>query len=144
LAIDVLSATEYLGYRIYLEMTIMARMNVVPVSQEGQALIASGVRVEPNERERMIREAAYYQYVQRGFAHGYDIDDWLAAEAHVDQQILERQLPELGETIEFGVQQSATHGRWQDEALKRVIKQHPRRDIPRVEGMDPQDAPLKE
>ena len=35
-------------------------------------------------RHRMISEAAYYRYAQRGYADGYDVDDWMAAEAEVD------------------------------------------------------------
>jgi DUF2934 family protein len=122
----------------------MSTMKRVPLKQGGQVSVVSGVRLDPIERERMIREAAYDRYVQRGFEHGQDVEDWLLAEAQVDQAILAGQRALSGETIEFGMQQGATHGRWQDEALKRIIKQHPQRDIPRVEGIDPQDAPLKE
>jgi Protein of unknown function (DUF2934) len=32
-------------------------------------------------RHRVISEAAYYSYAQRGYADGYDLDDWLQAEA---------------------------------------------------------------
>ena len=33
-------------------------------------------------RER-VREAAYYRAQQRGFSPGYEIEDWLAAEAEI-------------------------------------------------------------
>jgi hypothetical protein len=33
-------------------------------------------------RER-IREAAYYRAQQRGFSPGYEMEDWLAAEAEI-------------------------------------------------------------
>lgn len=36
------------------------------------------------QRETMIREAAYYHYVNRGYAPGGDLDDWLAAEAEIE------------------------------------------------------------
>lgn len=36
-----------------------------------------------NERQAAIAEAAYYRSERRGFAPGYEIDDWLAAEAEV-------------------------------------------------------------
>ncbi|MEN6585298.1 MAG: DUF2934 domain-containing protein [Sulfuricella sp.] len=39
----------------------------------------------PDDRQRMIAEAAYYQAQQRGFAAGYDLDDWLHAEREVSQ-----------------------------------------------------------
>ena len=36
------------------------------------------------DRYRMIAETAYYRAESRGFAAGYDLDDWLAAEIEVD------------------------------------------------------------
>jgi len=44
-------------------------------------------------RHRMISEAAYYVYAQRGYQDGYDVDDWLQAEAQIDHIILN---PERG------------------------------------------------
>ena len=32
------------------------------------------------QREAMIREAAYSHYAQRGYTHGQDLDNWLPAE----------------------------------------------------------------
>ena len=37
------------------------------------------------ERHRQIAELAYYKAEQRGFAPGHELEDWLAAEAEVDQ-----------------------------------------------------------
>lgn len=37
------------------------------------------------DRNRMIAEAAYYRAQQRGFRAGNPMDDWLAAEAEIDQ-----------------------------------------------------------
>lgn len=34
-------------------------------------------------REQMIAEAAYYRAEKRGFEAGYELDDWLAAEADI-------------------------------------------------------------
>jgi len=48
----------------------------------------AGAVFEPDMRHRMISEAAYYLYSQRGYANGYDVDDWLQAEAQVDDLIL--------------------------------------------------------
>jgi hypothetical protein len=39
-------------------------------------------------RHRMISEAAYYLYTQRGYDEGYALDDWLQAEAEVEQLIM--------------------------------------------------------
>lgn len=40
--------------------------------------------VAPGERERRIREAAYYHAEQHAFDGGDPVADWLAAEAEVD------------------------------------------------------------
>ncbi len=122
----------------------MATETSTPVTREGRTDTASAGGISPGERQRMLREAAYYRFVQRGFAHGHDLDDWLAAEAELDSARPKRQAPEPVEVPEFEVQQSGMHGFRQDEALKRMVRQHPQRDIPRVEGIEPQEAPLKE
>lgn len=41
------------------------------------------------DRQSMIAEAAYYHAHERGFAPGYELEDWLQAEAKVNR-ILER------------------------------------------------------
>jgi hypothetical protein len=46
--------------------------------------------VDPELRHRMISEAAYALYAQRGYVDGYDVDDWLAAEAEVDHVLIGR------------------------------------------------------
>jgi hypothetical protein len=38
----------------------------------------------PADRESLVRMAAYLRAERRGFAPGYEIEDWLAAEAEVD------------------------------------------------------------
>jgi hypothetical protein len=51
---------------------------------------AEGARdgIDPDLRHRMISEAAYRFYSERGYADGYDMDDWLQAEATVDHLLL--------------------------------------------------------
>jgi hypothetical protein len=39
----------------------------------------------PRDREQQIREAAYGLYEARGCAPGHEIEDWLAAEASIEQ-----------------------------------------------------------
>jgi hypothetical protein len=48
--------------------------------QAGAALAAPSTA----EREEMVRTAAYFRAERRGFAPGYEWEDWLAAEAEVD------------------------------------------------------------
>jgi hypothetical protein len=42
-------------------------------------------------REARIAEAAYWRAERRGFAAGQELDDWLAAEREVDEDIATRQ-----------------------------------------------------
>ena len=44
----------------------------------------AGDALDPDLRHRMISEAAYYLYQQRGYVDGYELDDWLQAEAQID------------------------------------------------------------
>lgn len=46
--------------------------------------------IDGDLRHRMISEAAYHRYAERGYADGYDLDDWLQAEADVDHLLLNR------------------------------------------------------
>lgn len=92
-------------------------------------------------RETMIREAAYYLSEHRGFAPGHDLEDWLAAEAAIDR---DSPAPEAEALPEFEVQQSGVRGPGKDEELKRIIKQHPQKGIPQVEGIEPREAPPRE
>ena len=41
--------------------------------------------VEPEVREIMIAEAAYYIAERRGFEPGAEVDDWLEAESAIDR-----------------------------------------------------------
>ena len=41
--------------------------------------------VTSQEREQMIATTAYLRAEQRGFASGHELEDWLQAEAEVDQ-----------------------------------------------------------
>jgi hypothetical protein len=52
--------------------------------------------LDPDLRHRMVSEAAYYLYQQRGCTDGYELDDWLQAEAQIDHIAL-RPLREAAE-----------------------------------------------
>ena len=53
--------------------------------------------IDPEVRHRMILEAAYQRYAQRGYVEGFELEDWLQAEAEVDRQLANRER-ELGES----------------------------------------------
>jgi len=114
------------------------------VNPKGRSNVPSEGEISPEQRGRVIREAAYFRYIQRGAVLGHDLDDWLAAEAAIFRGEAEQQPPGQNQTAELEVQESGAHSAWRDDALKRTIKQHPRKGIPQIEGIEPQEAPLKE
>ena len=50
---------------------------------------ASHARAEISAEElrKLIAEAAYYRAKRRGFAPGYEVEDWIQAEAEVRERI---------------------------------------------------------
>lgn len=44
--------------------------------------------VDPQQRVALIARAAYLRALNRGFAPGSEVADWLAAEAEVDAELL--------------------------------------------------------
>jgi len=40
--------------------------------------------LSPEQRQRLIEAAAYFRAERRGFAPGYELDDWLMAEAEIN------------------------------------------------------------
>ena len=89
------------------------------------------------ERETMIREAAYFSYLAHGCCDGHDMEDWLAAESLIDHGTAQpvQALPD------HEVQQNSRHGPAADEKLKRAGRQRPRKAIPQVESVEPAEAP---
>ncbi len=61
------------------------RRRAEPVKPAAPAPAASTrITVSEDARRAMIAEAAYLRAERRGFAAGYEEEDWLAAEAEVD------------------------------------------------------------
>jgi len=62
--------------------------------------VATGARPDPilakvidaDERRRMIQEAAYHKFLQRGPGNGTPAHDWIEAEAEIDALLAEEQL----------------------------------------------------
>ena len=48
--------------------------------------------VDAERREEMIRRAAYLRSESRSFYPGREVDDWLAAEAQIDEQLANGQI----------------------------------------------------
>jgi hypothetical protein len=55
-----------------------------PASPSSASGTAPRVTVSADKRRAMIEEAAYLRAERRGFAPGFEVEDWLAAEAEVD------------------------------------------------------------
>lgn len=118
----------------------MARQKRTPVDPRNDPGITWRGAFSLEQREAMIRDAAYYHYAKRGYAPGHDLDDWLAAETEI-----ERIAPEPPESPpDTGVQQSSVHGAGKDDELKRIIRQHPQKAIPQIESVEPENAPFRE
>jgi hypothetical protein len=60
---------------------------------ETSAVLSEPGVVDAEIRNRMIAEAAYYRAEARGFATGYELEDWLEAQAEVDRSL---RLSDLG------------------------------------------------
>ena len=56
-----------------------------PRPENGKAAVA---RLSPEERHRLIAEAAYFRASRRGFDGAAEVEDWLAAEAEIDGKLL--------------------------------------------------------
>ena len=54
-------------------------------SRGKRAAAGSRPAITPDMRRGMIAEAAYLRAERRGFAPGHEDEDWMAAEAEVDQ-----------------------------------------------------------
>ena len=48
---------------------------------------APAASAAPVDRDEMVRVAAYFRALRRGFAPGYEVADWLEAQAEVDEII---------------------------------------------------------
>lgn len=58
-----------------------------PKTAAGSKTQARASRPDGDERERMVREAAYYHYEARGRIDGHEVDDWLQAEAEIERSL---------------------------------------------------------
>ena len=70
------------------------KMSTTAVKPNSSATHDSTI-VNGEQREAMIREAAYFRSESRGFCPGQEVDDWLAAETEVDRMLANGELPTL-------------------------------------------------
>jgi len=59
-----------------------------PRKRAAAAAVARPSFVDPQQRAALIARAAYFRAMNRGFASGHEVEDWLAAEAEVDAELL--------------------------------------------------------
>ncbi|HTT05006.1 MAG TPA: DUF2934 domain-containing protein [Steroidobacteraceae bacterium] len=60
------------------------RSSQTPPAQSNRAPAAGGSIASGEPRESRIALAAYYRAQARGFAPGFEVEDWLAAEMQID------------------------------------------------------------
>lgn len=118
----------------------MAKQTRTPVDPGNDPDVTWRETFSLEQREAMIRDAAYYRYAQRGYAHGHNLEDWLAAEVEIER--IATASPKF--PPDAAVQQSSTHGARTDDELKRIVRQHPQKAIPQIESVEPAKAPFKE
>jgi hypothetical protein len=57
----------------------------------------SDTSIEPDRRQSMIAEAAYYSSEHRGFDPGDELDAWLATESQIDAALSLGETPTLAD-----------------------------------------------
>jgi hypothetical protein len=56
-------------------------------SKAAASAVSNAIQMTPEERHRVVAEAAYFIAERRGFAGGSPIEDWLQAEADIDRML---------------------------------------------------------
>jgi Protein of unknown function (DUF2934) len=64
-----------------------AAADAAPIGHDAQSATESGI--ESANREDLIRQAAYRRFKERGTPHGDEVQDWLEAEAEINQSLVE-------------------------------------------------------
>ena len=85
-AADKFGGSFYPYLREFQQDVRAGRIKVQGLAESSRASVF-GAHVDPQEREHMIREAAYLLAERRGFVGGSPEQDWLAAEAEVDETL---------------------------------------------------------
>lgn len=64
----------------------------IAAEKSAAASAAKQAFLDPEQRRAMIAESAYYKAEHRGFASGYEVEDWLAAETEIDSELAHESL----------------------------------------------------
>ena len=64
--------------------TIETKSSKMASAQRFGASANTALGIAPDQRQRMIEEAAYYRAEQRGFQGDLAMDDWLQAETEIN------------------------------------------------------------
>jgi hypothetical protein len=56
-------------------------------SKSAASAVSNAIQLTPEERHRVVAEAAYFIAERRGFAGGSPVEDWLQAEADIDRML---------------------------------------------------------
>ena len=68
--------------------TRATRRKGAPVPSGSAPASAELTRITASDRHAMIATAAYYRAERRQFAPGFEVEDWIAAEAEVDASLV--------------------------------------------------------
>lgn len=91
-------------------------------------------------RHHMVEEAAYYRAQRRDFSPGGELADWLEAEAEVDEMFAAAEGDEMsGEEERIGSQEGGPKSIARQDKLERLVKEHPQRDEPRRDSVEPDE-----
>jgi hypothetical protein len=58
------------------------------IKMKHASAMEAGTEVTQEERHHLISEAAYYRAEHRSFSPGYELEDWLNAEAEIERMLV--------------------------------------------------------
>jgi hypothetical protein len=58
-----------------------------PRTKAAATTVSNAIQMTPEERHRVVAEAAYFIAERRGFQGGCSLEDWLQAEADIDRML---------------------------------------------------------
>ena len=67
--------------------TTRVRSRAMPATPPDSIVTRSAAFIEPDERQALIADGAYFRAERRGFDPGHEIDDWLEAESEIDEML---------------------------------------------------------